>query len=147
MLEFVEELWRRGVRFNAESGEGSAQFWASRLPWQATHPAADSQPESSHPSKLSGTPGDGLYNAICATTSGQTSLADRKTTLEALVRSNLKIDGFSIFSESEVTAFIENVQGCGSDQALRELVDIFAGKYCLLESALLQGLRANANLV
>lgn len=147
MLEFVEELWRRGVRFNAKSGEGSAQFWASRLLWRATHPAANSQPESSHPSKLLGTSGDGLYNTICTTTHGQTSLADRKTTLEALVCGNLKIDGFSIFSESEETAFIENVRGCGSDQALRELVDIFAAKYCLLESALLQGVRANANLV
>ncbi|QWG18292.1 hypothetical protein KMZ68_25740 [Bradyrhizobium sediminis] len=147
MLEFVEELWRRGVRFDAGSGEGSAQFWASRLPWQAKHPAADSQPESSHPSKLSGTPGDGLYNNICATTSGQGSLADRKTTLEALVRGNLKIDGFPIFSEGEATAFVENVRGCGSDQALRELVDILAGKCGLLESALLQGMRANANLV
>ncbi|MFZ2159045.1 MAG: hypothetical protein WAV72_23385 [Bradyrhizobium sp.] len=147
MLEFIEELWRRGVSFNAKSGEGSAQPWTSRLLWQAKHSAADSQPESSHPSKLSGTSKDGLYNNICATTSGQTSLADRKTTLEALVCGNPKIDGFSIFSEGEETAFVENVRGCGSDQALRELVDILAGKYCLLESALLQGMRANANLV
>jgi hypothetical protein len=67
--------------------------------------------------------------------------------LETLVRNNLRIDGFSVFSRTEETAFIDDVRGCCSDQTLRELFDIFAAKYGLLNDALLQSVRANANLV
>lgn len=66
---------------------------------------------------------------------------------ETLVRDNLRIDGFSIFSKTEETAFIDSIRACGSDQALRELSDIFAVKCRLLEAALFHSVRANANLV
>lgn len=129
---------------NRERGPSSL---GSRSLLQATHLAADGQPETSHPLKLSGTSGDGFYNTIYTTTSCQTFLADEKTAFEALVRDHLRIDGFAIFSKAEEISFIDSIRASGSDQALRELFDIFAAKYRLLEAALFQGVRANANLV
>lgn len=110
-------------------------------------PLGDGRPEASHPAKLSATSAEDLCNAIWATAARQASFTDRKAALEALVRGHLKIQGFSVFSKSEETAFIGNIRGCGSDQALRELVESFAGKYRLLDSALLHSVRVNANLV
>ena len=71
----------------------------------------------------------------------------RKRLLKRSFAINLRIDGFAIFSKAEEISFIDSIRASGSDQALRELFDIFAAKYRLLEAALFQGVRANANLV
>ncbi|MGY4307899.1 hypothetical protein ACVIJ6_005142 [Bradyrhizobium sp. USDA 4369] len=147
MLEFVAELCRRGLGFNAKSVERSAEFQAFRSLLQGMHRSTDNQPEASHPPELSGTPSDDSYSTLWTTTSGQTLLADQKAAFETLVRNNLRIDGFSIFSKTEESAFIDNVRSCCSEQALRDLLDIFAVKYRSLSDALLQSVRANANLV
>lgn len=149
MLKLVEALWRRAIGFNAKSNERSAPFEAFRSLLQGTHRTTYNLPETSYPINLFGTPrdDDDFYKTIWMETSCQTSLADKKVAFESLVRDNLSIDRFSIFSSAEETAFIDNVRGCCSDQALLELFNIFAAKYCLLNDALLQSVRANANLV
>jgi len=75
------------------------------------------------------------------------SLADGKAALETLVRNHLTIDGFSIFPKTEEAAFIDNIRGSSSEPALRELLQIFVARYRLMDAALLQSVRANANLV
>ena len=92
-------------------------------------------------------PADDLYNAMRTTAACQAPLVDRKMALESLIHTHLKIGGFPVFSENEQTAFIADLGGCCSDQALLDLADAFASKYRLLNAALLQSVRVNANLV
>lgn len=145
MLGFVEEIWRRGFRFDARSEEAPERGGASLS--QGTHLRRDRRPAIFRPGKPSGMPADDLYNAMRTTATCQAPLADRKAALESLVRTHLKIDGFPVFSRNEETAFIADLRGCCSDRALLDLADDFACKCRSLNSALLQSVRVNANLV